>query len=380
MTYIKHIFTPEEKGTANVPISEWTELYTLYKETHLKQAALDTVIGKIKSAATLVDFRSRDSALNYLFNHSPNDNMNSVDFKTKLIEKLLLEGECLVVPINNKLYIADSFNVFRNKEMAPYHYKDIVIGELALNKTYYANEVFHFKYFNEKLTLFLKQLDESYSTLFSRLVDVHMREQQLRLFAQFKFLKSSDKSQAEQMAEFKKYLSNIKAEIEKESVAILPRQLDYDIEERSQSFLGRSVTELGDLENMYVKQVANALQVPPLLFSGDLADISQHREAFVQFCIKPIIQIIVNEVNAKYFTEAEIKADDLLKYSTINLLYNSELEMGKDIRTMMESAVWTIDDINELMGKPRENTSLTTRRFITRNMAPLNDDGSMQMK
>ena len=380
MTYLKHIFTPEETGTAGVPISDWSELYSGYRDTHLRQSALDTVVGKIVNASSLVNFISSDKGLNYRLNVIANDNMSAIEFRTKLINTLIFEGECLAIKINDKLYIADSFTVDKQKELDSYWYKNIVIGNLTLNKSYRADEVFHFKYYNENLKKFLDQLNDSYAALFKRLFNIHMREQQLRIFAQFKFLKNDSRSQDQQLADFKKYLENLRTEIESHSVAILPRQLDYDIEERSQQVLGRSVTELGDLENMYVKQVANALQVPPLLFSGDLADISQHMEAFIKFCIRPLMQVIVNEINAKYFTKEEEARNEILSVNTIGLIYNSELEMAKEVRTMIESAIWTIDDINEILGKPKENTPLTTRRYITRNMAPLNEDGSMQMK
>lgn len=378
--YIRNVFTfMSPAAQPNVKVSDWDELYSTYKDTHLRQAALDTVVGKIAASSFLVSFSSKDETLNYRMNYKANDNLNAVDFREQVIKKLILEGECLVIPIGSKLYIADSFSVERLKEMEGYFYKDIMVGDFAMQKTYQAKEVFHFKHFNPELKKFIRNLDDEYAKLFKRMIGVHMREQQIRLYSQFKFLKGSDKSQEEQLKDFKKYLNGFRNEIENEQVAILPRQLDYDIEEKSQSFLGRSVTEIGDLENMYIKQVANILQVPPLLFSGDLADISQHREAFVAFCIKPLMEIIVTEINAKYFSQKEIKEAKQLHYNTIQLQYNSELDMAKNVRTMMESAVWTIDMINEILGKPKEDTPVTTKRFITRNMAPLDEDGTMQI-
>ncbi|MFN0602696.1 phage portal protein [Facklamia hominis] len=378
--YIRNVFTlPRPATQSNAKVSDWDELYSTYKDTHLRQAALDTVVGKIAASSFLISFSSKDETLNYRMNYKANDNLNAVDFREQVIKKLILEGECLVIPIGSKLYIADSFSVERLKEMEGYFYKDITVGDFAMQKTYQAKEVFHFKYFNPELKKFIRNLDDEYAKLFKRMIGVHMREQQIRLYSQFKFLKGSDKSQEEQLKDFKKYLNGFRNEIENEQVAILPRQLDYDIEEKSQSFLGRSVTEIGDLENMYIKQVANILQVPPLLFSGDLADISQHREAFVAFCIKPLMEIIVTEINAKYFSQKEIKEAKQLHYNTIQLQYNSELDMAKNVRTMMESAVWTIDMINEILGKPKEDTPITNKRFITRNMAPLSDDGEMQL-
>lgn len=371
-------YDPDTIGGA-IPVSEWAELYDKQNDTHLRQSALDTVVGKIIASMVSVKFKTHDQKLNYTLNVKSNKNMSATAFKTKLVKQMLLEGEALVLNINNQFYVADSFHCNKEKEMSEYTYEQIVINNFSMYKTYRSSEVFHFKYHNEDLKMFIGQLNESYARLFDRLIDVHMREQQIRLFANFKFLRSSSKTQQEQFDEFQNYLAGVKSQVEKESVAILPKQEDYELDERSQSFLGRSVTELGDLENMYVKQVANALQVPPLLFSGDLADISQHKDSFITYCIKPLADIITTEINAKYFSYKDFNDKKQLKYNLIPLLYNSELEMAKDIKTAMESGNWTMNHINDLLDRDIEETELANKRFITRNMAPLREDGTMQI-
>lgn len=354
-------------------VSEWYELTEDYEQTHLKQSALDTVVGRIQALARLVSFESPNDMLNYRLNVKSNDNYNAMDFRNRLIEQLLVEGEVLIIQENNQLYIADDFTVddavLRNKK-----YENVVIDGLAMNKHYYADEVCHVVYTNDRLKAYLEQLDRSYGRLFSRMVDIHMREQQIRVYANFKSITSAT---PEMQQHFYDYLRNTKKSLEEDSIAVVPVQDDYELSEESQSYLGRSVTEVGEVEKFYIRQVANVLQAPPVLFTSELADVSVHIKSFIRDCIRPIMELVANEFTAKYFTKSEIAEGKKVTVNTVKVLYNSELEMANNVEKMIGSGVWTIDDVRELQGKDRLNTKVTTQRYLTRNIAPINEDGTV---
>lgn len=352
-----------------VKVSDWESLYELSTETHLKQMALDTVVGKIQAACNLVLLDTKDSMLSYKLNVRPNLNENAMEFRDRLIYQLLTEGECLAVIMSDQLLIADSWNV-DEQVLNERSYRDIVIGNLKLNRRFKSSEVFHFKYRNKQLKQYLKMLTDAYAKLFNRIVEVQMRESQLRIYA--KFPGTSRKGEDNQQ-KFKTFLRRLEEEVNSKSVVTIPHQDDYTVQEEKPTYLGRSSGELGTIENVYLKNVANALNVPPLLFSGDLADVSQHTENFITQCIQPLMEIIVAEVNAKYFDDVEL--DRRVTYNTFRLLYPSEFKMAKDIEKMVGSAVWTVDDILVLMGKTPLNTPLSTRRYLTKNLGPLDDDG-----
>ena len=367
---------PYDPDAQSLPVSQWTEVYEDYADTHLRQSATDTVVGKIKNSISLVRFHSNDRTLEYRLNVKPNQNMNANEFKTKLVDKMIFDGEALVVIIHDQFYVADSWTVDK-KVFKPNFYYDVVIDGYEINRSFYENEVFHFDYHNAKFKRFLNHLDDSYGKLFKRLIEIHMREQQIRVYAKFPGLTSKS---PEEQSRFTKYLKGLERKIKEDSVVIAPRQDDYDIEENSQNYLGRSVSEVQTLENMYVSQVANALQVPPLIFSGELADVSHHNENYIRDCIRPLVDIIATEINAKYFKVAELAETQGVKPNTIQLLYNSEFAMAKDGEKMIGSGIWTIDDVLEQQGKPRLNTPLTTRRYLTKNIAPLKDDGTLEQE
>ncbi|PZP90989.1 MAG: hypothetical protein DI581_11805 [Staphylococcus capitis] len=351
-------------------ISDWVEASNIVVDNHLKESAIQTVVGKIYNTVELIQFETEDENLNYKLNVKPNSNQNSNEFKRTIIEKLIFDGECLVIIENKNFYIADSFtvddSVIHNKK-----YSNIVIGDMIWNKTYYSDEVFHFKYHNEKIKLFINNLNKSYGALFDRVVSIQMRERQLRVYAKFKSMMSQDNRN-----KFKSYLSDLRNQLESQSVVVAPRQDDYDLEEKSQSYVGRPINEVNEVEKMYIYSLANALQVPPLLFSGDLADVSQHNRNFLNHCIKPLMNIITSEINAKYFGVTDFKRTrKRLRINTIDAYYVNEFDMAADVEKMIGTGAWTIDDILDLRGEDRLNTKISTQRYLTKNIAPLDEDG-----
>ena len=176
---------------------------------------------------------------------------------------------------------------------------------------------------------------------------------------------------------FYDYLKNTKKTLEDESIAVVPVQDDYEINEESQNYLGRSVTEVGEVEKLYIRQVSNILQVPHMLITGELADVSVHNASFIKYCIRPLMELIATEINSKYFTKAELDSGVMIRVNTVHLTYDSEFEMAKDVEKMVGSGAWTIDDILELQGRERLNTKATTQRYLTKNIAPLREDGTV---
>lgn len=362
------------KRNKDYGISEWESLYSLSEETHLKQMALDTVVGRIQSACALVSIHTLDSGMRYRLNVKPNRNQNAVEFRDKLIYNLLHEGEALAVIVDDQLLLVDSWEC-DNSVIKERKYQNLVVAGLKLQGTYLSSDVLHFKYRNDKLNRYLKDLTDSYAKLFNRTVEVQMRESQLRIFAKFPGT-SGKNDAAKNEQKFKNFLKGLENALNTQSVVVAPRQDDYEIDEHKAAYLGRSSSELGVIENIYLKNVANALQVSPLLFSGDLADVSQHTENFIIQCVQPLMEIIVTEFNAKCFEKEELE-HSRLTYNTFRLLYASEFKMAKDVEKMVGSAVWTIDDVLELMGRASIGSKLTSRRYLTKNLAPLDDDGQV---
>lgn len=347
----------------SVPMNYWDDLIRQlqgdHEDLHLRQYAVHTVVDKIINVCLLAQFQSEENS-NFLYklNYRPNPYYNGNEFKRKIITDMLYNGECLVVKIVDDYYVADSFSYDEKTKLFT-----VTTEYSTKEKIYSIDDVIHIRYNNVEFRNFLNSLSNSYDKLYKRVLDVQMRQQQIRVYAPFKGVSAKNE---ENTKKFMNFLSGMKKQLENESIAVVPRQDDYDVEEHSQNYLGRSAEELGTIENMYVKQVANILQVPPLLFSGDLADTSEHSKNFVRWCVKPIMNEIANEFNAKQ-TKSSLK-NSLITVNTIECVYVSEFEMARDVEKMIGSGVWTIDDVLVQLGKKRENSKDTTRRYLTKNI------------
>lgn len=347
----------------SVPMNYWDDLMRQlqgdYDDLHLRQYAVHTVVDRIINVCLLAQFQSEDSS-NFLYklNYKPNPYENGNEFKRKIITNMIYNGECVIVKPFDDYYVAESFTYDDKTKLFT-----VTTEYSTKEKIYSVDDVIHVRYNNVEFRNFLNSLSNSYDKLYKRVLEVQMRQQQIRVYAPFKGVSAKNEENSKR---FMNFLSGMKKQLENESIAVVPRQDDYDVEEHSQNYLGRSAEELGTIENMYVKQVANILQVPPLLFSGDLADTSEHSKNFVRWCVKPIMNEIANEFNAKQ-TKSSLK-NSLITVNTIECVYVSEFEMARDVEKMIGSGVWTIDDVLVQLGKKRENTKDTTRRYLTKNI------------
>lgn len=348
-------------------VDDWELIMEATEKVHLRESALSTVLGRVLASASLVDFRTSDEPLYRLLNVSANDNENAKDFRSKLITKMIREQECVVLQVNDKWYIADDF-IVSDYVFGSKLYSGLVVDGLQLDKTYLANELYHYKFPNAKLNKILKQLDESYVELFSRIRESQMRQSQLRIYAKFAGNRDPAKFKEEQK-KYKAYLEGLSRALNKQSIVISPQNDSYAIEEKTDSYLGRSASELQVIKNMYVSEVANALQLSPLLFTGDLADVSQHEQNAIKYAIRPIFEIIVTEVNKKYFGyESDLKAN------VTPLTYNNVFEMSKDIEKLVGSGVYTPNEIREKLGEHQADDERLDNYYLTKNIAIIGEE------
>lgn len=360
LTYIRNIFVP--------PVSHWEFLIEEFEDVHLKQSALDTVLGRITASASLVDFRTKDKPLSYLLNVAPNDNENAKDFRTKLIKRIIMDGEVVVVQLNDKWYIADDFTT-EGKVLYEKTYRNIFVEGIEIKKHFFSSEIYHFRYHNEKLKKLMQELNNSYAKLFRRLIDVQLRQNQLRIYTKFTGFNDPSKKEDE-LKKYKSYLEGLSSALKENSVVVSPRNDAYELEEKTDNYLGRSVDELQKLENIYIAKVANALQLSPLLFTGDLADVEQHEKNAVKYAIRPLFEILTTEINSKYFGKKYEYEADLIANVT-PLTYNNEFEMANDIQKLVGSVLFTPDDILEMLGRERIKSEEMTKRYLTKNLSAI---------
>ena len=338
------------------------------QKIHLQETSLETVITYTTDRASLAILRTNDKKLHHRWNVKPNAYQNAQEFKRKLLRQMLIDGESLVVQEgpNHYLHIADSYTTERTG-LDEVVYNDIEVdGEEIGSKP--ASEVYVFKYKNEQVSKWIRQLDDNYVDLFHRLVEIQKLQSQLRIYPKFKTMGAKNKGNQEK---FNQFLKDFKQAVETKQVVIAPTQDDYDINENKSAFKGFNIDEVSKMENIYLANVCRLYGISPSLFNGELADIEQHRDDFVRF-VHSVMEIIATEINAKYFKENDIDyAENQVRLVLFFLEYNSALDASKDIEKAIGSGVYTINDVLEMQGREPIDEEIGTQRFLTLNIGPI---------
>lgn len=248
-------------------------------------------------------------------------------------------------------------------------YNDIIVeGEDFPSKP--VDEVYMFKYKNEKVSKWINQLDDNYVDLFNRLVEIQKLQSQLRIYPKFKTMGSKRKDSQDKFMEF---LKSFQDAVETKQVVIAPTQDDYDINENKSAFKGFNIDEVSKMESIYLANVCRLYGISPTLFNGELADIEQHRDDFIRF-VHSVMEIVATEINGTYFEENDAEyAENQVRLILFFLEYNSALSASKDIEKAIGSGVYTINDILEMQGKDRVDDEHADRRFLTRNIGTIEE-------
>lgn len=352
--------------------------YELNANIFYKRLAIETCIDLIANTLSRCEFQTFEKSKEirgenyYLLNVQPNQNQNASAFMHSLISKLVHENECLVIMENKQLYVADSFTKvpFTFKEN---HYKELVVGDLKLNKTFKESEVLYFKLNDRNIMSVIDGLWNDYGKLLASSINFYKRKNNKRILIKGDFLRPQDKETQEAIDEmFESQLKNW-FDPNKEGSAF-QLQDGYGFEDKSDGNNGKSQNstsrDVSELVNDIIHYVAMAFHIPRGILKGDVADIEKQIDSFIMFCIKPIAKLIADEFNRKMYTKEEYLKRTYLKVDTNQLKIVDITQLANASDKLFAIGGLSINDILERLGKEPIDEPWANKRFVTKNYQP----------
>jgi HK97 family phage portal protein len=352
---------------------EWLFDLDLVDETthraYLKKMALETCINFIGRTISQSDFRvmrnneRQRNDWDYLLNVRPNTDQSAADFWQKFIYTLIDENEVLVILTdNNDLLIADSFT---RDEYAVYPdvFRDVTVKDYTFQRSFRMDEVLYITYNNEKLTKFMDGMFKDYGDLFSRMLEVSLRKNQIRGTVGIDSTQAlDDKSQTK----LQNFIDKLFTSFRKNSIALVPKLKGFEYNEVSKGEdNGQSLEELSKLKRSLIDDVANILGIPNALIHGELAEYDTSIKAYVRFCIGPIIKKIQNELNAKLLEKEDYLNGDRIE--VFGLTEKDLIEQAEAVDKLVASGAFTRNEVRVLFGKERSDNPELDTFVITKN-------------
>lgn len=348
-------------------------------EVFYKQLALQAGINLIANTISRGEFLTFEEGKEvrrdnyYKLNVEPNQNNSASKFWRDIVYKLIYEGECLVVQINEMFYVADEFEVvqFALKENI---YKKIKIDDYELKETYSESKVLHFELSNTKIITLVDGICDSYAKLVKASSDNYKknnaRRGKLKVPTNYP---QTEKAQSDLTSllgvRFKKFF-------EAEGGAVLPLTNGLEYEE-----LISNIGAKGGVDGREIRAfiddifdfVAISLSVPPKLLKGDVADTEKTVNDFLTFCVNPIGDVLVDEVNRKYYGKELFLKRTYTKLDTTRIKVVELKDIANALDVMLRSGANTINDNLRILGRETIDSEIGDLRWVTKNYTPITE-------
>lgn len=315
----------------------------------------------------------------FRLNILPNDNQSGTDFWYLATHKLLDTGECLVIPLAGKYYIAESWTT---NNMVTYGktYSSVSITDgtdtYSLEKIFRADEVLHFKYGTAKQRLFTEQVLRQYSEALSALVGMETLSNSPR----FKYKVDANMTFAERNADgttrkltINEVVDRLKKQLQENGVSVIKEQTGTTLEYMK---VDAKVTasEISTLADEIGKTAAMAYDIPLATYNGAITEKSDASNEFITYAVQPVAEVITDMLNAKLVGEADyIKGERvfvwLSRFKHVDVI-DSASSLDK-----LRSIGFSFDEIREMVGYEPLNTEFSQERALTKNYATEGEEG-----
>lgn len=343
--------------------------YETTQRAYLKKMALETCINFIARTISQSDFRFIENGkrqLNnwhYLFNVRPNTDQSAADFWQDFTYRLIDENEILVIKTDSDDFlIADDFT--RNEfAVYPDTFSNVMVKGYTFQRTYQMDEVIYLTHNNEKLSKFTDGMFDDYANLFSRMLEIALRNYQIRGMVG---IDSTQQLTKENRTKLQNFIDKLFNSFKNNSIALVPKLKGFEYEEvASGETKGQPIDELTKLKRSLIDDVANILGIPNALIHGELAEYETAIKAYVKFCISPLLRKIQDELNAKLFTKKEHLAGS--KVEARFIAYSSIFEIAESFDKLVASGGFSRNELRKEAGYEESDDPELDMFVITKN-------------
>lgn len=368
--WLGRMFKPPESGLYNISAYR---AETVEEKAALDAFALFAVVHLISGLLSGCEFRvyrngkETRGAEWAAMNVKPNKNQNAAAWKRELIARLLLSGEALCVELpDGQRILAESFN--RTDDVLKGDtFTDIQRADLNISRQYKIDEVLYLQSPVNARAVWLQQIMMQYERLMTSAAKRFKKaggEKGILEVSAVERGKADFKERFEDLQNkyFRNYFESTNA--------VLPLFDGYKYVPQSSG--GSSGTYTNDLTSVKtladeaISRAAQVFGVPPSYIRGDAAGIKDSQAAMMTNCIKPLAQMISQELTGKLYDSTEIASGSSIIVDTGSILHHDLIADSAGIDKLI-GAGWTINEIRKALGAHALDDPDADVRFITKN-------------
>lgn len=304
----------------------------------------------------------------YFLNIQANKNQSSTLFWKEVIDKLLREGEALIIMQGEELFLADSF---KRKEYAFKEnvYSDIKIKDYPLNDIWTESKVLYLKNDSSKMQAALSGIYKEYSKLIQSSNNGYQNSKTRK--GKLKIPTNLPKTLQEEGALQKHVRDTMKDFMDPSKNAVYPESNGFEYTEISDA-KGSKSNDSGRETRNFIDDIfsftAISRGIPPSLLKGDTVDTKDAVNNLMMFCINYYAKLVSDEINRKMYSKQDYLDNTYVKLDTTNLKVVDVRDIANSLELLTRTGSNTIDDNLRALGREPIGGDVGKMRFVTKNL------------
>lgn len=345
-------------------------------ELYIRELAFWTCVNKIANAVSKCEFKTyyhnkeTKGKEYYLWNYEPNQNQNAAGFIYKLIAQLYRKNECLVVEINHRMYVAESY-IKEVYALRDYQFSGISFDGYTLQETLDMSDVMFFELNSTDMRKLMNGMYDSYSKLITYAQNAYQKSRGHKGILNIAGVAQEQDNFNETFEELMS--THFKNFFGKDN-AVLPLFDGYnyqDISQNAKTYSTESTRDIKALADDIFEFTARAFSFPPSLAKGDVQDTTKATDELLTFAIDPLVKMIQQEINRKRNGKDGIKQGNYLKIDTLAVKHVDIFDIATPIDKLISSGAFTINDVLQVIGKPKIDEPWADQHFMTKNYSEI---------
>lgn len=348
-------------------------------DLYFKELAIKTAVNLIANLISKCPVNTYyDDVLNtkcdeyYRWNLSPNPNENANVFKHKIVEKLLLNEECLVVEDGDgDLWVADSFIIDSQRGIDEWIFKNIEINNAILLRSFKRSEVCYFKLNDLKITALTQKVTEALCEVLEQAKSIYKKSNGTKW-------KLKTETIADTSTEFEE---NFDKAVEKSlkqfldsADAIFNEFEGYNLESLSSGRIGKNADDILKIRREAYATVASAFGISVSLLLGVGDKPKETTTATVSGAIQPITLMLSTEITSHTIDLNNWKKGTRTEFDIFNIQNVDISDLAGAVEKLIGSAGMNIDEARtKVLGLPALNTDWSQKYYITKNFASVDE-------
>ena len=345
-------------------------------ELYIRELAFWTCVNKIANAVSKCEFKTyyhnkeTKGKEYYLWNYEPNQNQNAAGFIYKLIAQLYRKNECLVVEINHRMYVAESY-IKEVYALRDHKFSGISFDGYTLQETLDMSDVMFFELNSTDMRKLMNGMYDSYSKLITYAQNAYQKSRGHKGILNIAGVAQEQDNFNETFEELMS--THFKNFFGKDN-AVLPLFDGYnyqDISQNAKTYSTESTRDIKALADDIFEFTARAFSFPPSLAKGDVQDTTKATDELLTFAVDPLVKMIQQEINRKRNGKDGLKQGNYLKIDTLAVKHVDIFDIATPIDKLISSGAFTINDILQVIGKPKIDEPWADQHFMTKNYSEI---------